>query len=114
MDEYWERYQKTQRFEDMLTWLKHSAWLRIEAEQKKLQPIRITVYNYENKFYVPDKMTVDAFCAGGKEGVFAVFRIPSDWNLIGIAYGDDGHWQIAHVYHKHWLKGIAEAINAII
>ena len=31
--DYWERYQKTQSVKDMLTWLKHQAWLRIEEEK---------------------------------------------------------------------------------
>jgi hypothetical protein len=116
-NDYWEIYQKTQSVKDMLTWLKHRAWLRIEAERTGevlMRLVQITVYNYKNEFHLPGKLVVNAFCVGGDEGVFAVFRIPSDHNLIGFAYGDDGHWQIAKVYHQHWLEGIVEALNALM
>ena len=83
------------------------------AEENLMRPCPITVYNYKEAFYLPGKMEVKAFCVGGPEGVFAVFKIPSDHNLIGIAYGDDGHWQLAKVYHIHWLTGITEALKAV-
>jgi len=30
---YWERYQRTGRYEDMTTWLKHLAWEKADNEQ---------------------------------------------------------------------------------
>ena len=30
---YWERYQRTGRYEDMTTWLKHKAWEKIHQDQ---------------------------------------------------------------------------------
>jgi hypothetical protein len=105
--ELWETYQKTQSNEDLLRWLKHRAWV------KAMKQIEITVYNYENKYGVPYKMTINAFCVGGEEGVFAVFQIPTNPKWIGFADGDDGHWVLHKVFDKGWREGIIEALNAI-
>lgn len=59
-------------------------------------------------------MNVNAFCVNGNDGVFAVFRIPIDPELVGFANGDDGHWQISSVFHEVWLKNIATTITMII
>lgn len=72
---------------------------------------RITVYNYHNDHGVPFKMNVNAQCVGGDEGVFAVFLIGTE--RIGMAWGDDGHWQLADVHGRAWLDDIIEALQVI-
>jgi len=84
---------------------------------------KIAVYDYCNRRFGGDDPVktqeevhkwenVDAYCAGGEEGVFAIFFIPNT-DTIGIAVGDDGHWKLQQVYHKRWLDPITQtALNA--
>lgn len=72
---------------------------------------KITVYNYHNEHGAPFKMTVNAQCVDGDEGVFAVFRMPNYPDRIGIAWGDDGHWQLAAVYGESWVDKMVEALS---
>ena len=58
-------------------------------------------------------MTVTAQCVGGNEGVFAVFPMPDHPDRIGMAWGDDGHWQLADVIGKPWLGDIIEAFKMV-
>jgi hypothetical protein len=62
---------------------------------------------------MPYEMKVDAFCVGGKEGVFAVFPTPISSKWVGFANGDDGHWKLSGIFSKEWLKDIVTALNAI-
>lgn len=73
----------------------------------------ITVYNYHDSHGAPFKMNVKAQCVGGDEGVFAVFTMPNHPDRIGMAWGDDGHWQLADVHGKAWIDGIIEALQAV-
>lgn len=72
----------------------------------------ITVYNYHNSHGAPFKMNVTAQCVGGDEGVFAVFPMPNHPDRVGMAWGDDGHWQLAEVHGRFWLDDIIEALKA--
>lgn len=78
-----------------------------------MKPIQITVYEYINDDDMPNVLEVNAFCVGGREGVFAVFRMLNSDQLIGFASGDDGHWQLTETHHVHWISGIAEVISMI-
>ena len=80
--------------------------------QCNIRQCNITVYNYRNDHGAPFKMTVTAQCVGGDEGVFAVFTMPKHPDLIGMAWGDDGHWQLADVINKYRIDGIIEAFKA--
>lgn len=53
---------------------------------------------------------VEAFCVGGVEGVFAVYQVPGQPDLIGFAAGDDGFWREIGSYSKGWLPLIQEAL----
>jgi len=93
------------------------------TSKKEPMKYKITVYDYSdrlNGLNIPVRSekeihkweNIDAFCAGGEEGVFAIFFIP-DTDTIGIAVGDDGHWKLQQVYHKRWLDAITQtALNA--
>lgn len=72
----------------------------------------ITVYEYPNENEVKE-MKVKAVCVGGEEGVFAVFRMPNNDQIIGFASGDDGHRWLTETHHVDWIGRIAEAIKEI-
>lgn len=78
-----------------------------------MEPIPITVYEYINDHDMPNVLEVNAFCVGGKEGVFAVFKMPNNDQLIGFASGDDGHWWLTKTHHINWIGRIAEAIKEV-
>ncbi len=74
---------------------------------------KITVYNYHNEHGAPYKVTVNALCVGGDEGVFAVFRMPNHPDWIGTANGDDGHWRLSSVKCEAWLDEMITALSAV-
>ena len=78
-----------------------------------MRQCRITVYNYRNEHGAPFKLNVIAQCVGGDTGVFAVFTMPRHPNLIGIAGGDDGHWQLEGVHGRAWIDSIIAAYQAV-
>ena len=78
-----------------------------------MKPIPIIVYEYINDHDMPNVLEVNAICVGGKEGVFAVFKMPNNDQLIGFASGDDGYWYLTEIYHIHWISEIVEAIDTM-
>ena len=83
---------------------------------------KITVYDYfsggsilhpldkgeKSKHYF-----IIAWCVGGKDGIFAVFKDPRypSQDITAYAQGDDGHWWFAGRHDRSWTAEIAEAFN---
>jgi hypothetical protein len=85
-----------------------------------MRKCEITVYDYNDAIHGrtfgrpslenPVKYEVEAWCVGGDEGMKAFFFVG---DMLCMADGDDGHWWLVDTCHKHWLKEIKEAINAV-
>ena len=81
----------------------------------------ITVYDYFNGGSIlhpipdgqkPKAYKVKAWCVGGDEGIFAVFKHKDFPNCTCYAQGDDGHWWFVGRHHEHWTPEIIEAFQA--
>lgn len=60
----------------------------------------------------PKAYKVNAWCVGGKDGVFAVFKHKDFPSCTCIAEGDDGHWWLVDSHNKHWTPEIVKALQA--
>lgn len=79
---------------------------------KAMNKTTITVYDYTTADAVRSA-TVDAYCVGGIDGVYAVYPHPTDPNCVALAVGDDGHWWFVQSFHKAWFASLAEAFQNI-
>ena len=57
--------------------------------------------------YSEDIREVEAFVAGGLDGVFAIYKIDEEPDVYYFASGDDGYWwRISNGLHKDWLNEV--------
>jgi len=81
---------------------------------------RIKVYDYHDAWHgsspthydkddPPEvrEMEVDAYCAGGREGVRAYFIYE---NSFCVAHGDDGHWWLVGGMSPKWIDECIQAM----
>lgn len=61
----------------------------------------------------PKFWEVEADPVAGETGIFAVFPHPNSPNYIAYAQGDDGHFWLAGLFHKHWLPDIIKQFQAV-
>ena len=58
-----------------------------------------------------DYRAVEAWCVGGKDGIFAIFTHPDNPVITCYAQGDDGFWWFAGRHHQAWDAEILDAIT---
>ena len=88
-----------------------------------MRKCKITVWDYHNRMhgstnrcmceitdFTPVKYEVEAWCVQGESGFIAYFYVD---DMFCVANGDDGHWWLMSTCHKHWVKEIKEAMNAV-
>jgi len=90
-----------------------------------MRKCKITVWDYDDRMHgisfplnkrerikprSPVKYEVEAWCVQGETGFRAYFFLGDQFCE---ANGDDGHWWLMSTCHKHWVKEIKEAINAV-
>lgn len=76
----------------------------------------ITVYDNDNildtnRGGMPRKLTVNAVCVGGDDGVRAYFPHPDKVNLMCEAGGDDGHWWMIGTIGNDWVEEIINGLK---
>ena len=72
---------------------------------------RIIVYDYDCKISkYRNTYEVGAWCVQGSTGFRAFFTLG---NFLVEAKGDDGHWQVMDVIHKHWIPEFKKVVSMI-